>query len=172
MEIVPDSFSRGAPVAVTAASDEPHLMESCELCLPEGSITSSSCPVRDRDTNYLACSIFMPAIPVPASIDDALAAQPDSTCEVQSTCSEKRYPTRTTRGLPSCFKDYASINSSGAHPHPSGGGALASFITTQGLCISIPLGDPRAFNTRVFERWMSLSGRTGPLSQTGLSVRD
>ena len=29
-----------------------------------------------------------------------------------------------------------------------------------------------AFDTRVFERWMSLSGRTKPLLKTDLSVRD
>ena len=38
--------------------------------------------------------------------------------------------------------------------------------------ISVPWGDPWAFDTHVFERWMSLSGRTRPLSKTGLSVRD
>ena len=50
VEIVPDSFTQGTPVPATAASDEPPLMDSCEPCFPEGSITSSSCPVRDRDT--------------------------------------------------------------------------------------------------------------------------
>jgi len=53
-----------------------------------------------------------------------------------------------------------------------GGGALANLIAAQGLGISIPQGDPRAFDTHVFERWMSLSGTTRPLSKTGLSVRD
>ena len=53
-----------------------------------------------------------------------------------------------------------------------GGGALANFIAARGLGISIPRGDPRAFDTRVFERWMSLSGKTRPLSKTGLFVRD
>jgi len=50
----------------------------------------------------------VPAIPVPASIDDALTVQPESTCEVQATpsCTEKNYPMRTTRGPPSFFKDY------------------------------------------------------------------
>ena len=82
---------------------------------------------------------------------------------------------------------YASINSSGAHPplppsgkreaftlvvSPGGGGALANFIAARGLGISILRGEPRAFDTRVFERWMSLSGRTRPLSKTGLFVRD
>ena len=49
-EIVPDFFTQDIPVPVAAASDEPNLMDSCDPCLPEGSITSSSCPVRDRDT--------------------------------------------------------------------------------------------------------------------------
>ena len=51
----------------------------------------------------------MPLIPVPASIDDALTVQPDSTCEVKSTptCTGKHYPARTTRGPPSYLKDYA-----------------------------------------------------------------
>ena len=38
----------------------------------------ANCPARDRDTNELACSRSMPAIPVPASTDDALMVQPDS----------------------------------------------------------------------------------------------
>jgi len=107
-EIVPDFFTQGTPVPATAASDKPHLRDSCKPCFPESSITSSSCSVRDRDTNELACSSSMPAIPAPASIDDALTVQPDSTCEVQATprCTEKRYPTKTTRGPPSYFKDY------------------------------------------------------------------
>ena len=83
---------------------------------------------------------------------------------------------------------YASITSSGAHPPPSppsgkreaftlavspgGGGALANFIAARGLGISILRGEPRAFDTRVFERWTSLSGRTRLLSKTGLFVRD
>ena len=83
----------------------------------------------------------------------------------------------------------APINSNGAHhtppplPLPGNRGtfahvvspgevALANFIAARGLGISIPWGDPLAFGTRVFERWMSLSGRTRPLSKTGLSVRD
>ena len=59
-----------------------------------------------------------------------------------------------------------------AHVVSPGEVALANFIAARGLGISIPWGDPRAFDTRVFERWMSLSGRTRPLSKTGLSVRD
>ena len=103
-EIVSDSFIQNTPVPAKAASDEPHLMDSYKRCFPEGSITSSSCPVQDRDTSGLACSSSMPAIPVPpAGIDDALTVQPDSTCKVTSTstCTGKRYPTRTTRTLPS-----------------------------------------------------------------------
>ena len=76
---------------------------------------------------------------------------------------------------------YASMNSSGAHPLPGnrgafayvvspGGGAFAILSRPRGLGISIPRGDPRAFDTRVFERRMSLSGKTRPLSQTGLSI--
>ena len=72
------------------------------------------------------------------------------------------------------LKTYASINSSGAHPPPPGqprgishvvspgGGALVNFIIARGLGISIPRGDPWAFDTRVLERWMSLSRRTRP----------
>ena len=59
-----------------------------------------------------------------------------------------------------------------AHVVSPGGGALANFIAARGLGISIPRGDPRAFDTRVFERWMSLLGRTKPLLKTDLSVRD
>ena len=80
--------------------------------------------------------------------------------------------------------DYASINSSGAHPPPLGNrgafahvvspgiGAFAILSRPRGLGISITRGDPRAFDTRVFERQISLSGRTRPLSKTGLSIRD
>ena len=53
-------------------------MDSCEPCVPEGSITSSPCPVQVKDTNELTCLSSMLLIPVPASIDDALTAQPDS----------------------------------------------------------------------------------------------
>ena len=41
-----------------------------------------------------------------------------------------------------------------AHGDSPGGGALANFIAARGLGISIPRGNPRAFDTRVFERWM------------------
>ena len=46
-----------------------------------------------------------------------------------------------------------------AHVVSPGGGALANFIAALGLGISTPRGDPRAFGTHVFERWVSLSGR-------------
>ena len=59
-----------------------------------------------------------------------------------------------------------------AHVVSPGNVALANFIAARGQGISIPRGDPRAFDTRGFERWMSLSGRARPLSKTGLSVRD
>ena len=42
-----------------------------------------------------------------------------------------------------------------------GDGALANFIAARGLSISIPQSDPQALDTRVFERWMSLSGIEG-----------
>ena len=45
VEIVLYSFSQGIPVPATVVSDEPHLMDSCKPCVPEGSKTSSSCPV-------------------------------------------------------------------------------------------------------------------------------
>ena len=62
----------------------------------------------------------------------------------------------------------ASINSRGAHPPPPprgnrgafahvvspGGGAFAILSRSRGLSISIPQGDPRAFDTHVFERWI------------------
>ena len=81
---------------------------------------------------------------------------------------------------------YASINSSGAHPPPPprgnhgafahivspGGGAFAVLSRSQGLGISVPWGDSRAFDTPVFEGRMGLSGTTRPLSKTGLFLRD
>ena len=61
-----------------------------------------------------------------------------------------------------CFNYYTSINSSGAHPPGNhgafaqvaspGGGALANFIAARELGISIPRGDPRAFDTMCFRR--------------------
>ena len=48
---------------------------------------------------------------------------------------------------------------------------ISKFYRGQGLGISIPRGEPRDFNTHVFYGRVSLSGRTRPLSQTGLSVR-
>ena len=68
-------------------------------------------------------------------------------------------------------KDNASVNSSGAHP-PGQPRGICLRCQSRGLGISIPQGDPRAFDTRVFERQISLSGRTRPLSKTGLSIRD
>ena len=77
----------------------------------------------------------------------------------------------------------ASINSSSAHPPTGdrgafahvlipGGGAFAILSRPRGLGISMPRSDPRAFDTRVFESQISLSGRPRPLSKTGLSIRD
>ena len=40
-----------------------------------------------------------------------------------------------------------------AHVVSPGGGAFANFIAARGLGISVPQGDPRAFDMRVFERW-------------------
>lgn len=107
-EIFSDSFIQSTPVPATAASDEPPLMNSHKRGFPEGSVTSSFCPVQDRDTSELACSSSMPSIPISAGIDDALTVQPDATCKVTSTftCTGKRYPTRTTRTLPSYLEDY------------------------------------------------------------------
>ena len=61
-----------------------------------------------------------------------------------------------------------------AHVVSPGGGAFAILSRPRGLGISIPRDDPRAFDTRVFERQIhvSLSRRTRPLSQTSLSIRD
>ena len=59
-----------------------------------------------------------------------------------------------------------------AHVVSPGGGAFTVLSRPRGLGISIPRGDPWAFDTRVFERQISLSGRTRPLSKTGLSIRD
>ena len=53
-----------------------------------------------------------------------------------------------------------------------GVGAFAILSRPLGLGISIPRSDRRAFDTRVFERQISLSGRTRPLSKTGLTIRD
>ena len=60
-----------------------------------------------------------------------------------------------------------------AHVVSPGGGAFAILSQPRGMRISVPRGEPRAFDTRVFERQLSLSGRTRPLSKiTGLSIRD
>ena len=75
----------------------------------------------------------------------------------------------------------ASINSSGAHPPRATAGHLLTlqvpgvghsqfYRGPGGWALSIPRGDPRAFDTRVLEGRMSLSGKTRPLSQTGLSI--
>ena len=59
-----------------------------------------------------------------------------------------------------------------AHVVSPGGGALANFIAARGLSISISRGDPREFDTRVFERCRMKEERGRPLSKTGSSVRD
>ena len=107
-KIISDSFIPSSSVPTTAASDESPSMDSYKRGFPEGSVTSSSCPVPDRDTIDLACSSSIPAIPVPAGIDYALTVPPDSTCKVTSTstCTGKPYPTRTTRTFPSYLEDY------------------------------------------------------------------
>ena len=45
---------------------------------------------------------------------------------------------------------------------------ICSRCQSRGLGISIPRGEPRAFDTSVFERWMTVK----PLSRTELSFRD
>ena len=57
---------------------------------------------------------------------------------------------------------YASINSSGAHPPPplSNRGTFAHVVSPGGWALAYPGATLRAFGTRVFERWMSLSERT------------
>ena len=52
-------------------------------------------------------------------------------------------------------------NGTFAHVVSPGGGALLDFIAARGLDISIRrgAGDPRAFDTRVFERWVYREGR-------------
>ena len=81
-----------------------------------------------------------------------------------------------------------SINSSGAHPPPPpspgqlrgicshcqqlGGEAFTILSQSWGLGISISRGEPQIFDTHVFERQISLSGRTRLLSKTGLSIRE
>ena len=64
---------------------------------------------------------------------------------------------------------YASINSCGAHPPwattghllkcQSRGWGISNFIAARGLGISLPRGDPRAFDTRVFELRVCRKGR-------------
>ena len=55
----------------------------------------------------------------------------------------------------------------------SRGCGIRNFIAARGLGISLPRGDPRAFDTRVFElTWKSLSEKTRPSLKTGLSVTD
>ena len=50
-----------------------------------------------------------------------------------------------------------------AHVASPGDGTLVILARPgRGLGISIVQGDPQAFETRVLERWMSLSGRTRP----------
>ena len=51
-------------------------------------------------------------------------------------------------------------------------GAFAILSRSRGLGITIPRGDLRAFDTRVFERQISLSERLRALLKTGLSIRD
>ena len=50
-----------------------------------------------------------------------------------------------------------------------GWGRIRNFTVARGCALAYP---PGAIDTRVSERWMSLSRRTRPLSKTGLSVRD
>ena len=53
-----------------------------------------------------------------------------------------------------------------AHVVSPEGGAFAILSRPRGLGISIPQGETWAFDTRDFERQISLSGRTRPMSKT------
>ena len=79
----------------------------------------------------------------------------------------------------------ASINSSGAHSPPGnrgafayvvspGGGAFANLSQPGDWALAYPGVTPGAFDTHVFGRWLSLSGRVSgmPLLKTDVSVRD
>ena len=66
-----------------------------------------------------------------------------------------------------CTSDAAAF----AHVVSPGVGAFPNFIVARGLGSSVPQDDPWAFGTRVFERWMSLSGRTRPLSKPKLPAK-
>ena len=59
-----------------------------------------------------------------------------------------------------------------AHVVSPGGGVFAILSQPGGWALAYPGATPGVFDTRVFERWMSLSGRTKPLLKTDLSVRD
>ena len=77
---------------------------------------------------------------------------------------------------------YASINSSGAHSPPPSRATVGHLLKLSvpgvghsqfSLGISLPRGDPLAFDARVFElTWKSLSEKTRPSLKTGLSVTD
>ena len=49
-------------------------------------------------------------------------------------------------------------------------GAFAILSRPEGWALAYPGANPRAFDTRVFERWMSLLEKTGPLSKPNLPV--
>ena len=85
---------------------------------------------------------------------------------------------------PLCINQFQRCPSPPPQATVGGGGGICSscqsrrwgirnFIAARGLGISLPRGDPRAFDTRVFElTWKSLSEKTRPSLKTGLSVTD
>ena len=91
---------------------------------------------------------------------------------------EWRFGCKLDLQIPLCINQFQQcpsppgIRGEFAHVVSLGGGAFAILSRPRELGIIISRGDPRAFDTRVFERQISLSGRTRPLSKTGLSIRD
>ena len=95
------------------------------------------------------------------------------------TTQETKLCTAITRAIRESSWANASINSSGAHPPRATARHLLTLsVPGVGLLVAPGAGhqhtrgDPRAFDTRVFQRPISLSERIRPLSKTGLSVRD
>lgn len=108
-ETVPDSTTPCTSAPPTATLDESHLTDSREHSCPESPLPRVPLPVTDIDTTLIVNPSSLLDIPESANIDDALLVHPNSACEIPtSTCTEKRYPTRSTRGPPSYLKDYKS----------------------------------------------------------------
>ena len=98
-EIVPPTSG------VPTATSESHLTGTSEQFYSRSPLPRVSLPVTDNDNAIRVPPVSL--LETTDSVNNALLDNPSSSCETSALpCSERRYPVRATRGLPSYLKDY------------------------------------------------------------------